>query len=147
MKKIAAAIMFALFGLVTSAHAVPITGAEVYIYNVEGATDYPFAIIDGASHHALLWDTVNGYRIENATYDWIPLGDYLCLAGQRCVVSGEGIRFVDFWFNTLTTPTIDFWGRPLATSVPEPDTLPLMIAGLVTVYLLAFVVVLKGKRT
>ena len=111
----------------------PITQSEIYIYNVEGTTDFPFAIIDGASHHAYLCDIANGYTIEHASLDWLRAGDYLCLAGQRCVVSGTGIRFVDFYFVTLTTPTIDFWGHPttepLGAAVPEPATWLLMVAG------------------
>jgi hypothetical protein len=123
-------LLLLLFLVATPAAAVPITQSQIYIYNVEGTTDFSFAIIEGASHHAFLWDIGNGYSIENATYDWLVIGDYLCLAGQRCVVSGEGLRFVDFYFVTLTTPTIDFWGHP-AVATADGDDLVVAVAGLV----------------
>jgi hypothetical protein len=145
MKKIAAVVMFALFALVTSAQATIITDGAIAIGNQEGTTDFTFAIVEGASGHHAFWFGApwslaqGGESYESPTFDWIPLGDYVCLAGQRCVLDGHGMHLTTFWWwEPVTDPAIDFWGRPLATSVPESDTLPLMIAGLVFVWLAAF---------
>jgi hypothetical protein len=146
VKTIAALIMVAWLALVTSAHALPVTQGKILIVNAEGMTDFDFVIILGESgHHAFVWDLVNGYASERPQYDWIPLGDYTCLAGQRCLVGGAGVQLIDFWAVPVTAPTIDFWGRPLAAAVPEPDVLPMMVMGLIWLAALTAVLV-KARR-
>jgi hypothetical protein len=51
---------------------------------------------------------------------------------------------VDFYFVTLPTPTIDFWGHPVEppAAVPEPSTWLLMLVGVTTCILLG----LRGKH-